>query len=889
VTEVAKVTDTVTVTIDGIEVQAQKGALLIRVAEKMGIDIPRFCDHPLLAPAGACRQCLVEVEGQRKPVASCTQPVADGMTVRTQRTSEVARKAQAGIMELLLINHPLDCPMCDKGGECPLQNQAMSSGRAESRFHEQKRQYAKPINLSSQVLLDRERCVLCQRCTRFSEEIAGDKFIDLMERSSVEQIGIYRQAAFGGGPEHEELDEPTYPQDRPEAGDEPFNSYFSGNTVQICPVGALTGTQYRFRARPFDLVSTPSVCEHCAAGCAQRTDHRRGKVMRRLAGEDPQVNEEWNCDKGRWGFQYQTAGDRLTTPLLRDSESGQLRPAGWPEALRHAAEGLRRARDGAYGIGVLTGGRLTVEDAFAYAKFARVALHTNDIDFRSRPVGRPGSTGHASSTGPAGSAGQAGEEAEFLAALVAASTDWAGIAWPAGNGNGSRSRPAFAPGAHGASYADLETAPVVVLAGLEPEEECPILFLRLRKAVGKRRLAVLAVTPFTTKGLAKLAATVVRTVPGAEASVLAENPALRAALSKAGAVLIVGERLATVPGGLSAAGKLAAETGARLGWVPRRAGDRGAIEAGCLPNLLPGGRLVTDPAARADLALRWKLGTGIISGSIGRDSDAIVAAAAAGRLGALVVAGVDPDDLTDPVLAGRALEQVNFLVSFEVRHSAVAARADVVFPVAPVAEKAGTFLNWEGRPRAFGRVLTTQAISDARALDALARQMGVELGCADVATIRAELTTLIGTGPTAGGSTATGGGSAGPRLAAQPLVTPEPGEAVLATWAQLIDLGRLLHGDDVLAGTARPPVVKISAATAVSLPGGGTQPGAGSIVDGDMVRVSSDRGSVALPVEIADLPDGVVWLPANSPGCQVRTSLGVTEGAIVKLSRGGER
>src|SRR5688572_23075160 len=181
----------VTLTIDGVEVTAPKGELLIRTAERYGIEIPRFCDHPLLEPAGACRQCLVEVEGQRKPVASCTQTVADGMVVRTQLTSGVAKKAQEGIMELLLINHPLDCPMCDKGGECPLQNQAMSTGRTDTRFVEQKREYPKPINISSQVLLDRERCVLCQRCTRFSDEIAGDKFIDLMDRSSAEQINVY--------------------------------------------------------------------------------------------------------------------------------------------------------------------------------------------------------------------------------------------------------------------------------------------------------------------------------------------------------------------------------------------------------------------------------------------------------------------------------------------------------------------------------------------------------------------------------------------------------------------------------------------------------------------------------------------------------------------------
>src|SRR3954466_8635736 len=311
-TDVVKKADTVTLTIDGVEVEATKGELVIRVAERLGIAIPRFCDHPLVAPAGACRQCLVDVEGQRKPVASCTQPVADGMVVRTQRTSEVARKAQAGIMELLLINHPLDCPMCDKGGECPLQNQAMSTGRADSRFHEQKRESPKPINISAQVLIDRERCVLCQRCTRFSEEIAGDPFIELLDRGAKQQIGI--------------------------AEGEPFHSYFSGNTIQICPVGALTSSDYRFRARPFDLVSTPSIAEHDACGSAIRVDPRRGKVMRRLASNDPEVNEEWITDKDRFAFHYANQPDRLTYPQVRD-EDGSLRPASWTEAFAVAARG----------------------------------------------------------------------------------------------------------------------------------------------------------------------------------------------------------------------------------------------------------------------------------------------------------------------------------------------------------------------------------------------------------------------------------------------------------------------------------------------------------------------------------------------------------------------
>src|SRR5882724_10088546 len=310
--------DMVNLTIDDVEISVPKGTLVIRAAELIGVQIPRFCDHPLLDPVGACRQCLVEVEGQRKPMASCTTTVTPDMVVRTQNTSEAADKAQHGVMELLLINHPLDCPVCDKGGECPLQNQAMSNGRVETRFEDVKRTFPKPINISSEVLLDRERCVLCARCTRFSEQIAGDPFIELLERGALQQVGI--------------------------ATGEPFQSYYSGNTVQICPVGALTGAAYRFRARPFDLVSSPSACEHCASGCSIRSDHRRGQVLRRLAGIEPAVNEEWNCDKGRWAFTYSRAADRLTHPMVRD-ENGVLVPASWPHALAVAAAGLLAARD----------------------------------------------------------------------------------------------------------------------------------------------------------------------------------------------------------------------------------------------------------------------------------------------------------------------------------------------------------------------------------------------------------------------------------------------------------------------------------------------------------------------------------------------------------------
>ena len=795
---------TVTFTIDGIELTVPKGTLVIRAAEQVGIQIPRFCDHPLLDPVGACRQCMVEVEmGGRpmpKPQASCTLAAADGMVVRTQLTSPVAAKAQGAQLEFLLINHPLDCPVCDKGGECPLQNQALSNGRAESRFVEQKRTFPKPLAISSQVLLDRERCVLCQRCTRFSDQVAGDQFIDLLERGAMQQIGIDIR--------------------------EPFQSYFSGNTVQICPVGALTGAAYRFRARPFDLVSTPSACEHCASGCAMRTDWRRGKVLRRLAGEDPAVNEEWNCDKGRWAFTYATQPDRLTQPLIRDA-SGELVPASWPEALERAAEGLREARD-ADGVGVLAGGRLTFEDAYAYATFARAVLGTHDIDFRARP--------------------HSAEEADFLASYVVGVTPETGAV----------------------TYADLESAPAVLLAGFEPEEESPIVFTRLRKAVRRHGLTVLSIAPYATRGLDKLGGTLLAAAPGTEPELLdaltnshRDLAVEAAAVRGAGAVVLVGERLATVPGALSAVVRLAEATGARVAWVPRRAGERGALEAGCLPGLLPGGRPVTDATARTELELAWGIAPGSLPVWPGRDTAGILAAAAGGQLSALVVAGVDPGDLPDPALAVEALERAGFVVSLELRASEVTRRADVVLPVAPAVEKAGTFLDWEGRPRRFEITLEgTGALTDARVLDRLAEELSdVEVN------VHYERETLP---PTQAERPAFA-----PRDATAP-VAPDAGQAVLSTWHHLLDLGSLQDGEPYLAGTARPAVARISAATAEEV----------GVADGDGLRVSTDRGSLTLPVAVTDMPDRVVWMPVNSPGSTVLRTLGAGSGTVVDLEPG---
>ena len=795
--QVAQREDLITVTIDGIEVSVPKGTLAIRAAETIGIDIPRFCDHPLLDPVGACRQCMVEIpdagngRAMPKPQASCTIECAPGMVIQTHHTSDKAKKAQEGMLELLLINHPLDCPICDKGGECPLQNQAMSHGHGESRFEGVKRTFPKPINVSAQILLDRERCVLCARCTRFSEQISGDPFIALVERGALQQVGTYE--------------------------DDPYDSYFSGNVVQICPVGALTSASYRFQSRPFDLVSTDTTCEHCAAGCALRSDHRHYQVKRRLAGNLPEVNEEWNCDKGRFAFVSGRGEDRLTRPLVR--RNGTLEPASWHEAIDAAVAGLKAAGES---VGVLPGGRLTLEASYAYSRFARAVLGTNNIDFRSR----------AHTT----------EEGQFLASSVAGRSLEDSV-----------------------QYADLETARRVVLVSFEPEDESPIVFLRLRKANRKKKVEVITLAPYLSRGSQKLNARLVHTVPGTEAQVLAT-------LADQGTidgetVILVGERAALAQGALTTAANIAARTGARLAWVPRRAGDVGAVDAGCLPNALPGGRPVTDAAARVDVQTAW--GVESLPGEVGLEADAMVEAARNGRLKALVVAGVEARDFRSPDAMREGLEKSDFVVSIETRLSEVAEHADVVLPVSLIEEHAGTFVNWEHRR---GRVSTvirhrTAPMTDIRVLAALADAMGADLGFRGSAQALASFDELGAWDgerlPLADGDT-------------NPYARGGEGDLVLATWHTLLDGSAANDGEVALQATAPRPVARVSAPTAQRL----------GLADGAEVVVSGAGGEMSLPLEVIDgMCDDVVWVPQNS-GASTNGALGAVSGDRVRLVGG---
>ena len=886
-------TQLVNMTIDGLPVAVEKGTLLIRAAEQVGVRIPRFCDHPLLAPSANCRQCLVEVampgrdgvvRPMPKPQPSCAMTAVEGMEISTQATSQVAARAQAGTMEFLLINHPLDCPVCDKGGECPLQNQALelmaSGAQSATRFTDVKRTFPKPLRLTSNVLLDRDRCILCQRCVRFADQVAGDRFIALQGRGGghvggevtgglySEQIGRFdagvldyaggaEQAAARGlavaeirgganlvpeaehagpggepgvvdglatGPAGEELD----------VSGRPFASYFSGNIIQICPVGALTSARYRFRARPVDLVSTDSVTEQDASGSALRVDMRRGVVLRHLAGNDPEVNEEWITDKDRFGFAWSRLPDRLTSPLVRDEDTGELVTASWPEALDLAASALGRAADG--GVGLLPGGRLTLEDAWAWSRFARTVLGTNDIDQRTRP------------TGP--------QEEAFLAARVA--------------GTGL-----------GVTYTSLERAGQVLLVALEPEDECGALFLRLRKAVRAKGTRIATVTTLRSAGSTKLDAQVVLTLPGREADAVADlartHPALVEALGAPGATVLVGERAAAVPGLLGAVDALVTTTGARLAWVPRRSGERGGIEAGLLPGLLPGGRPVSDPAARAQVERAWGLGPGRhLPAAPGRTAEEILAAAARGELAGLLVGGVDLRDLPDPALARTALSRVGTVVQLEVRRSEVSRYADVVLPVAPAVEKNGTFVNWEGRVRPFGQAHVSRARTDRQVLGLLARQMGHDLGVDDLTALHAALAALgLWTGPRTPLAPAGQAGPGGHGAGGQDVWNGVGLRALLATHKPLLDAGRLQDGEPFLAATAKAPVVRVGADIATSL----------SLGAGESLTVSTSTGSVTLPAVVGGVADGVVWLPECSPGSTVHQTLGARHGSVVGVSR----
>jgi NADH-quinone oxidoreductase subunit G len=788
--------DLVTLRIDGKEVTVPQGTLIIRAAEQLGIEIPRFCDHPHLDPLGACRQCYVEIEGQRKLFTSCTTTVAPGMVVLTQNTSEQSRQGQVANLEFLLLNHPLDCPVCDRGGECPLQDQALAFGPGESRYIEAKRTFVKPIPLSALVSLDRERCVLCARCTRFCDQISGDRFIELYERGAGERVSI--------------------------AAGEDFRSPFSGNTVQICPVGALTATPYRFVARPFDLSSADSVCQHCAAGCNVKVDLRRGQIVRVLARDNLDVNDAWLCDKGRFAFRSADSPGRITTPLIRDHG---LEPASFEEVLGAVAGWARGAR-----VAFLTGGRLADEDAYALSKLARTVFGTNDLDHRRAFHG--------------------GLAEELEAARPMRVT-----------------------------YRDVERAKAILVVGLDAEQELPILHLRIRKAA-RRGAAVFVVHQRRTHLQDVAEHLLVR--PGHEAHALERIRDARpeaeggfeeraaAALRAAGdaAVVLAGPGLAEHPIAADVALATAGRFGARFTLVARRANDRGALRAGVHPSLLPGGRRLADATERGEVEAVWGE---LPEGGPGRDARAILEAAANREIDVLFLVGVDVlRDVPDASLARRALENARYTVVQSLELGDLEPFADAFLPAAASAEREGHVTTWEGRAQRIRAVRGPAGLArpDWEIFVGLARAADRDLGFATLEELREEAGPLLHPRERPRATTAWAGGGAPQWL----------DELTLFTYPLLVDEGRLSQGaDELKAAQEAPPFAEVHPEDAERH---GLADG-----ERVRLRTSAGEAVVPIRVT-EHVAAGSVFVPFNQPGLAANTLLSGRFTAAVELQAG---
>ena len=631
----------VKLTINGYDVEARKGELVIDAAERAGIFIPRFCYHPRMKPVGMCRMCIVDIDTGRGPALqpSCMIPVADDMSVDTE--SPATKKAQDGVLEFLLINHPLDCPVCDRGGECPLQDNAYAYGPGESRFVEEKRHYAKPVPISDLVLLDRERCILCDRCTRFSHDVAGDPLISFIDRGGQTQVN-------------------TFP-------DHPFASYFSGNTVQLCPVGALLAKPYRFKARPWDLEKAESTCTTCSVGCRITEESSRNHVVRRQGVDLDPVNWGWLCDKGRFAWESIESEGRLATPLCRGDAT--LQPVRWGDALRAATEALRVAPER---IGVIGGARLTNESAYAWTKLAKGLIGTDNVDCQLGD----------------------GLPPEVVFGLPRATID-----------------DVCAEGG------------TVLLLGPDLKEELPVLFLRLRDAVVEHGVQVVELSPIATS-MTGLAADSIRYIPGeagVEAAKLAEHELLRAAER----LTIVLGRPSLAEGESTivdaAAALLDAFPSAHVLTVLRRANVHGALDMGMSPGLLPG-HVTLDDGREWFTQAGWN-----VPAARGMGTAAMLTAAAAGDLDTLVLLGADPlSDFPDHALADRALRTVKHVVAVDTHRNASVDRATVVLPAAGQAEVTGTTTNIEGRVLTVAQKVT--APGTARTDWQLAAELAFRLG-----------------------------------------------------------------------------------------------------------------------------------------------------------------
>ena len=651
--------DTVTVTVDGHAFEAKKGELLIKAAQEHGVYIPRFCWHERMKPVGMCRMCLVEVEGVRGFPPACTTPVAEGMVCNTQ--SDAVKKIQDGVLEFLLVNHPLDCPVCDRGGECPLQDQTLAFGPGESRFIEEKRHFEKPIPLSDLVLLDRERCIQCGRCTRFADEIAGDPLIDFVERGDHMQVLNFT--------------------------DQPFDSYFSGNTVQICPVGALTARQYRFKARPWDLETVETSCNACAVQCRGALQSSSNRLVRLLGVDSEPVNHGWLCDKGRYGIEWVHSERRVVEPHRR--VDGDLRQVSWPEALEAAAGLLRDAlaEHGPESIALLGGARCTNEDAYAFARLMKGVIGTDNVD---------------------------AQMGDGLPAEVVL-------------------------GVPRARIADCDRASAIVLLGPDLEEELPVLHLRIRRAALELGVPLVDLAP-VSHGLTEHATLVSRSMPGEELGAAALEHIERARGERPGPVVVVLGRAS-----LAEASAVGVRQASALRGIPdvlflsalRRGNVHGAIDSGLAPGFLPG--RVTLDAGREWFESAWG---SPVPRSKGLDTRGILEACAAGDMEVLVILGSDPvADFPDTDLARRAIAGAKKIIAVGGFLTRTSEGSEVVLPPTLWGEKTGSTTNLEGRVQRVGRKVAPEgtAMDDWRIAGELALRLGADFDLATVDEVTDEL------------------------------------------------------------------------------------------------------------------------------------------------------
>ncbi|HEV7720941.1 MAG TPA: NADH-quinone oxidoreductase subunit NuoG [Iamia sp.] len=787
---------TVTVKVDGHEVTAAKGELVIDAAERAGVYIPRFCYHPRMKPVGMCRQCLVEIDTGRGPALqpSCMIECSDGMSVETG--TPVTIKAQTGVLEFLLVNHPLDCPVCDKGGECPLQDQAMSHGPGESRMVEEKRHFEKPIPVSALVLLDRERCILCDRCTRFADEVAGEPLIHFMDRGNETQVN-------------------TFP-------DHPFASYYSGNTVQICPVGALTSSSYRFKARPWDLVQTESTCHGCAMGCRTVVDSSRNRILRQNGVDIDPVNWGWLCDKGRFGFEAIESDERLGAPLVRD-DAGDLVETTWSDAIRTAATAVKDARKkGPGAVAVIGGARLTNEDAYAWAKLAKGVIGTDNVDAQLGD----------------------GLPAEVVLGLPRATID--GLCAPGGT---------------------------VLWIGPDPREELGVLHLRLRHAVINDGVKLVVVTPATTvlDGLAAaafhpapgdLAGLVAALLDGADApdGTDADLVATARGLLDGDLTVALGRgSLAESAGYTVDAAAVVARTRPETRVLPllRRANINGALDMGLAPGLLPGRTTLESGADRVEVL--WPR----VPAEIGLDTTGILTAASEGKVDVLILLGADPlADFPDRQLAAAALAGVRTVIAVDLFLTESSGRADVVLAAAGPGEVTGTHTNIEGRISTLGQAVTPPGTARPAWMMAaeLAMRLGADLGLESVADIWAEIEAVAPShaGITAELLAATGDGVVAPLDSARLQTTV------------VDDQGTAIGGSDVgPEGGAGVPEVDQDDAPEPSGEGaaeggsGPAGPDAEDAEDAELVESSHEGGGDASTIDVADGPDAEEGAPAS--------------------------